>query len=47
MTTTQNITPAISWKDSIWFSDVDDTLIDTMGASIPGSEGIRDVFERH
>lgn len=34
----------ISWDESIWFSDVDDTLITTAESSIPASDGIRDVF---
>ena len=33
------------WKDSVWFSDVDDTLIDTANTSITASQGIRKVFE--
>lgn len=37
----------IAWQDSVWFADIDDTLIDTMSASIPGSEGIRTVFTPH
>src|ERR1700727_97754 len=34
----------ILWKDSVWFSDVDDTLMTTAKTSIPASEGIKDVF---
>ena len=34
----------ISWSDSIWFFDIDDTLIDTAGTTIAASEGIRKVF---
>ena len=34
----------ISWDESIWFSDVDDTLITTAESSLPASDGIRDVF---
>lgn len=34
----------IFWSDSIWFFDIDDTLIDTAGVSISASEGIRKVF---
>ncbi len=34
----------IKWEDSIWFSDVDDTLITTADSSIPASIGIKDVF---
>ena len=30
----------ISWKDSIWFFDIDDTLIDTAGLSALATEGI-------
>ncbi len=37
----------IAWEESIWFSDIDDTLIDTMAASVPGSDGIREVFAEH
>ncbi len=42
--TVMNQPPAvtkISWTESIWFADIDDTLIDTVSASIPASEGIR------
>ncbi len=34
----------ISWKDSVWFSDIDDTLIDTAGTTLEASEGIKKVF---
>lgn len=34
----------ISWSDSIWFFDIDDTLIDTAGTTLSASEGIRKVF---
>lgn len=34
----------ISWQDSIWFSDLDDTLITTAESSLPASEGIKEVF---
>lgn len=34
----------ISWNDSIWFSDIDDTLIDTAGTTAEASEGIKRVF---
>jgi hypothetical protein len=37
----------IAWKDSIWFADIDDTLIDTEGASLLASEGVRQVFIPH
>lgn len=37
--------PHMTWDSSIWFSDVDDTLIDTAGTSTEASEGIREVFE--
>lgn len=33
-----------SWKDSIWFFDIDDTIIDTAGASATAAEGIKQVF---
>lgn len=36
--------PDIKWKNSIWFSDVDDTLIDTASTSIEASDGIAQVF---
>lgn len=32
----------IQWKDSIWFFDLDDTLIDTAGAGLIASDGIYD-----
>lgn len=35
----------ISWPDSIWFSDIDDTLITTAESTLPASEGIKEVFE--
>lgn len=35
----------IAWKDSVWFSDIDDTLINTAGATQEASDGIRKVFE--
>lgn len=34
----------ISWSDSIWFFDIDDTLIDTAGTTLSAAEGIRKVF---
>jgi hypothetical protein len=34
----------IAWKDSVWFSDIDDTLIDTAGTTLEASEGIKRVF---
>ena len=34
----------INWEDSIWFSDIDDTLIDTAGTTLEASEGIKNVF---
>lgn len=37
--------PQLSWEESVWFSDVDDTLINTAGLTRAGSEGIRDVFQ--
>lgn len=39
------IEPCMTWQESIWFSDVDDTLIDTAGTSTTASNGIRTVFE--
>ena len=39
--------PHLSWQDSIWFSDVDDTLIDTAGTSTSASDGIKIIFETH
>lgn len=35
----------IPWSESVWFFDIDDTLIDTAGTTIEASEGIREVFE--
>lgn len=35
----------IPWSKTVWFFDIDDTLIDTAGTSIEASEGIRSVFE--
>ncbi len=37
--------PCIQWEDSVWFSDVDDTLIDTAGTSMTAADGIRLVCE--
>ncbi len=37
----------IFWSKSIWFFDIDDTLIDTATNSITASEGIRKVFENN
>ena len=34
----------ISWKDSFWFSDVDDTLINTAKNTEVASEGVEQVF---
>lgn len=34
----------IPWSESIWFFDIDDTLIDTAGTTLSASEGIRRVF---
>lgn len=31
-------------KDSIWFFDIDDTLIDTVGSTVDAAEGIYDYF---
>ncbi len=38
-------TQKILWKDSVWFSDIDDTLIDTAKTTPEASEGIKKVFE--
>lgn len=35
----------IKWNNSIWFSDIDDTLIDTAGGTAEASEGIKKVFQ--
>ena len=35
----------IPWNKSIWFFDIDDTLIDTAGTTLAASEGIRLVFK--
>jgi len=40
-----NKTQKILWANSIWFSDIDDTLIDTAKTTPEASEGIRKVFE--
>jgi phosphoglycolate phosphatase-like HAD superfamily hydrolase len=37
--------PHIKWEDSVWFSDVDDTLIDTAGVSLSASIGIQNMLE--
>jgi len=34
----------IPWSESVWFFDVDDTLIDTAGLTLSASEGIKKVF---
>lgn len=34
----------ILWSESVWFFDIDDTLIDTAGTTLVASEGIRRVF---
>ncbi|MDD5147128.1 MAG: hypothetical protein PHV63_01060 [Candidatus Daviesbacteria bacterium] len=34
----------IHWSESIWFFDIDDTLIDTAGNTLNASEGIKRVF---
>jgi len=47
MTPEQQELAPIAWNESVWFSDIDDTLIDTMAASIPGSEGIHLTFAAH
>jgi FMN phosphatase YigB (HAD superfamily) len=43
----RSILPKTSWSKSIWFFDIDDTLIDTANTSIEASEGIRKVFEEN
>ena len=35
----------LTWEESVWFSDVDDTLINTAGLIHVGSEGVRSVFQ--
>lgn len=37
----------IPWKESIWFLDIDDTLIDTAGASPQATVAMRKVLERY
>lgn len=37
----------IKWQDSIWFFDIDDTLIDTAGTSSIAAEGIQKIFQNH
>lgn len=34
----------IPWSKSVWFFDIDDTLIDTAGTTVSASEGIKTVF---
>lgn len=36
----------IKWENSVWFFDLDDTLIDTAGANEKAAEGIRQYFAR-
>lgn len=36
----------INWSDSVWFFDVDDTLIDTEKASFEASAVIADTFRK-
>lgn len=35
----------IAWKKSVWFFDIDDTLIDTAGTTELAADGVRKVFE--
>ena len=35
------------WKSSIWFFDVDDTLINTDELTATGAEGVKSVFENN
>ncbi|MEK7592048.1 MAG: hypothetical protein AAB508_01500 [Patescibacteria group bacterium] len=35
----------ISWDKSVWFFDIDDTLVDTAGTTKAASEGIKRVFQ--
>jgi len=37
--------PQLTWEDSVWFSDIDDTLINTANLTTAGSESIRTVFQ--
>lgn len=37
----------VNWQDSIWFFDIDDTLIDTAGDSRSATQGVEDVFTLH
>lgn len=39
--------PSFSWERSVWFFDVDDTLIDTAGMTIPAAEAVQEVFQNH
>jgi len=41
-----NKKPLIFWSKSIWFFDIDDTLIDTAGVSLQASEAIKEVLEK-
>jgi phosphoglycolate phosphatase-like HAD superfamily hydrolase len=35
----------ISWDKSVWFFDIDDTLIDTAGTTLTASEAVRETLE--
>lgn len=37
----------ISWENSIWFFDIDDTLIDTAGVTKQSAVGIEEVFSKN
>src|SRR5665213_1217390 len=37
----------IAWENSVWFADVDDTLIDTISAAEYGTEGVREALVAH
>ncbi|MBI5614451.1 hypothetical protein HY947_05985 [Candidatus Gottesmanbacteria bacterium] len=39
------ISPKVSWDKSVWFFDIDDTLVDTAGTTKVASGGIKRVFQ--
>lgn len=42
-----NTFPKFSWDHSVWFFDVDDTLIDTAGMTIPAADAVQEIFQNH
>ncbi len=39
--------PRLSWQESIWFFDIDDTLIDTAGTSLDASKKVAEILTNH